>query len=108
MSIHAADLISLHFSSLQPTSLFKTHILACNFNFQALTAPYSLSIIEMFDIGTDATHGAFNLNIGLQNGFLLRTVIDNVTGQSTDTRQRFLGARPVKLIYVRVQMRQQF
>ncbi|CAG8605229.1 6855_t:CDS:10 [Paraglomus brasilianum] len=71
---------------------------------QALTAPpYSLSIIEMFDIGTDATHGTFYLNIGLQNGVLLRTVLDNVTGQLTDTRQRFLGARPVKLFHVRVQ-----
>ncbi|CAG8467179.1 432_t:CDS:10 [Ambispora leptoticha] len=71
---------------------------------QALSAPpYSLSIIEMMDIGTDSTHGTLYLNIGLLNGVLLRTVLDTITGDLTDTRQRFLGARPVKLFQVTIQ-----
>jgi splicing factor 3B subunit 3 len=37
------------------------------------------------------------LNIGLQNGVLLRTEVDRVTGQLSDTRTRFLGARAPKL-----------
>ncbi|CAG8434541.1 5348_t:CDS:10 [Diversispora eburnea] len=71
---------------------------------QGLSAPpQSLSIIEMMDIETDASHGTLYLNIGLQNGVLLRTVLDNITGALTDTRQRFLGARPVKLFRVTIQ-----
>ena len=34
---------------------------------------------------------------GLANGVLLRTEVDPVTGQLSDTRQRFLGTRPPKL-----------
>ena len=34
---------------------------------------------------------------GLANGVLLRTEVDRVTGQLSDTRQRFLGTRPPKL-----------
>ncbi|CAI4225266.1 unnamed protein product [Auanema sp. JU1783] len=43
------------------------------------------------------------LNIGLQNGCLLRTTVDNVTGDMLDTRTRYLGTRPVKLFRVRSQ-----
>src|SRR5688572_6383009 len=66
----------------------------------------------MMDIGTDASHGTLYLNIGLQNGVLLRTVLDTITGALTDTRQRykiillqyrFRGARPVKLFQVTIQ-----
>ncbi|CAG8455093.1 129_t:CDS:10, partial [Racocetra fulgida] len=57
---------------------------------QGLSAPpQSLSIIEMMDIGTDASHGTLYLNIGLQNGVLLRTVLDTITGALTDTRQSY-------------------
>lgn len=39
----------------------------------------------------------------LQNGVLLRTVLDPVTGDLSDTRTRYLGSRPVKLFRVRMQ-----
>lgn len=39
---------------------------------------------------------------GLANGVLLRTEVDRVTGQLSDTRTRFLGTRPPKLFGVRV------
>jgi splicing factor 3B subunit 3 len=43
------------------------------------------------------------LNIGLVNGILLRTVVDPVEGSLSDTRLRFLGARPPKLVRANVQ-----
>lgn len=43
------------------------------------------------------------LNIGLQNGVLLRTVLDTVTGDLADTRTRYLGSRPVKLFRIKMQ-----
>lgn len=53
---------------------------------QALpAAPESLCIVEMGGGGDRA--GLF-LNIGLQNGVLLRTALDSVTGDLSDTRTR--------------------
>ncbi|RKO91294.1 splicing factor 3B subunit 3-like protein [Blyttiomyces helicus] len=69
---------------------------------QAVNAiPESLAIVEMLDAGTMA--GTLYLNIGLQNGVLLRTTVDTITGVLSDTRLRFLGSRPVKLFIVSVQ-----
>ncbi|KAH7980736.1 hypothetical protein HPB49_018772 [Dermacentor silvarum] len=72
---------------------------------QALPAtPESLSIVEMGMTEVDASgQGILYLNIGLQNGVLLRTVLDQVTGDLSDTRTRYLGSRPVKLFKVRMQ-----
>eukprot|EP01119_Soliformovum_irregulare_P015210 TRINITY_DN424_c0_g1_i1.p1 TRINITY_DN424_c0_g1~~TRINITY_DN424_c0_g1_i1.p1 ORF type:complete len:1199 (+),score=332.07 TRINITY_DN424_c0_g1_i1:182-3778(+) len=64
---------------------------------QALpTHPESLCIAQMAGYSAD-TAGTLFLNIGLSNGVLLRSMIDQVTGELTDTRTRFLGTRPVKL-----------
>ena len=41
--------------------------------------------------------------IGLQKGVLLRTVLDQVTGDLSDTRTRYIGSRPVKLFRVTMQ-----
>ena len=75
---------------------------------QALPAtPESLCIVEMGGGDRDAeaggTSGQLFLNIGLQNGVLLRTVLDSVTGDLADTRTRYLGSRPVKLFRVKTQ-----
>lgn len=40
---------------------------------------------------------------GLQNGVLLRTVLDPISGDLADTRTRYLGSRPVKLFRIRMQ-----
>jgi splicing factor 3B subunit 3 len=42
----------------------------------------------MFDTSIDKNRPTMFLNIGLQNGILLRTVVDTVNGELTDTRQR--------------------
>uniref|UniRef100_A0A915JI41 Splicing factor 3B subunit 3 n=1 Tax=Romanomermis culicivorax TaxID=13658 RepID=A0A915JI41_ROMCU len=60
----------------------------------------SLSILEMGG-GDDALSTLF-LNIGLENGVLLRTVLDSVTGDLSDTRTRYLGTKSVKLFKVKM------
>ncbi|ORX89541.1 hypothetical protein K493DRAFT_326164 [Basidiobolus meristosporus CBS 931.73] len=84
--------------SLDPDNCLET------LSMQAVTAtPESLAIIEMIDQDADRSHGTLYLNIGLQNGVLLRTLLDSVTGLLSDTRTRFLGSRPVKLFRTQIQ-----
>lgn len=69
---------------------------------QALTAaPSALSIMAMEDSSFGGT--TLYLHIGLHSGVYLRTVLDEITGELTDTRQKFLGPKPVKLFQVSVQ-----
>jgi len=73
---------------------------------QALPAtPESVCIIEVASGETDNQRpaGGLILNTGLQNGVLFRTTLDNVTGDLTDTRTRYLGTKPVKLFRVLTQ-----
>ena len=68
---------------------------------QALTAaPSSLSIMAMEDTTGGST---LFLHIGLHSGVYLRTVLDEITGELTDTRQKFLGPKPVRLFQVSIQ-----
>lgn len=81
--------------SLDPDSTLE------NKSVQALTsAPSALSIMAM----ADSTSGGSTLylHIGLYSGIYLRTVLDEVTGELSDTRTRFLGLKPVKLFSVSV------
>ncbi|KAL1899726.1 pre-mRNA-splicing factor rse1 [Ceratocystis pirilliformis] len=71
---------------------------------QALTAaPSSLSIMAMED--SSAGGSTLYLHIGLSSGVYIRTVLDEVTGQLTDTRLKFLGPRPVKLFKIFISKR---
>jgi len=71
---------------------------------QALTAaPSSLSIMSMEDSASGGS--TLYLHIGLHSGVYLRTVLDEVTGELTDTRQKFLGPKAVRLFQVSVQRR---
>ncbi|EPT04569.1 hypothetical protein FOMPIDRAFT_95487 [Fomitopsis schrenkii] len=84
--------------SLDPESTLET------ISLQALTAPPSaICIADMLDAGINKTSPTTFVNIGLQNGVLLRTVLDPVNGQLTDTRTRFLGTRPIRLVRVLIQ-----
>jgi splicing factor 3B subunit 3 len=84
--------------SLDPESTLET------ISLQALTAPPSaICIADMLDASINKTQPTMFVNIGLQNGVLLRTVLDPLNGQLTDTRTRFLGTRPIKLIRVQIQ-----
>ena len=53
-------------------------------------APHSL-------LAMDGGAGGLFLHAGLSNGVLLRTEVDRVGGQLSDTRTRFLGTKPPKL-----------
>lgn len=82
--------------SLEPESTLESK------SVQALTAaPSSLCIMTM----TDSASGGSTLflHIGLNSGVYLRTELDEITGELTDTRQRFLGPKAVKLSQVSVQ-----
>lgn len=84
--------------SLEPESTLDS------ISIQALTAPpHSICIAEMDDVTIDRNHATMFVNIGLANGVLLRTVLDPLSGQLTDTRTRFLGAKPVRLVRVKLQ-----
>jgi len=68
---------------------------------QALpTHPESLCISEMTDAVTKT--GNMFLSIGLNNGVLLRSMIDPMSGELSDTRTRFLGAKGVKLFKIKL------
>lgn len=81
--------------SLDPDSTLE------NKSVQALTsAPSALCIMSM----ADSTSGGSTLylHIGLWSGVYLRTVLDEITGELSDTRTRFLGLKPAKLFKVSV------
>ena len=96
LAVACAD-FTVRIVSLDPSNTLST------VSTQALTAlPASICVIEMFDSGVDKHHLATFVHIGLQNGVHLRTVLDSVTGQLTDTRTRFLGNRAVRLVRIRL------
>jgi splicing factor 3B subunit 3 len=69
---------------------------------QALpTLPESVCLVEMQNSGTggnlQADETQLFLHVGLNNGVILRTAVDNVTGILSDSRTRFLGTKGVKL-----------
>ncbi|KGO48072.1 Cleavage/polyadenylation specificity factor, A subunit, C-terminal [Penicillium expansum] len=81
--------------SLDPDSTLE------NKSVQALTsAPSALQIMAMADSSSGGN--TLYLHIGLYSGVYLRTVLDEVTGELSDTRTRFIGAKPVKLSQVSV------
>eukprot|EP00300_Choanocystis_sp_HF-7_P011202 c17356_g1_i1.p1 GENE.c17356_g1_i1~~c17356_g1_i1.p1 ORF type:complete len:1268 (-),score=345.39 c17356_g1_i1:55-3513(-) len=70
----------------------------------------SLSMIYLDDGQSGEGHSfdgqqTLYLNIGLNNGVMLRTVMDPHNGSLSDTRTRYLGVRPVKLF--RISLRNQ-
>ncbi|KAG6877888.1 pre-mRNA-splicing factor rse1 [Termitomyces sp. T159_Od127] len=84
--------------SLDPESTLET------ISLQALTAPpSSICIADMLDASINKSQPTMFVNIGLQNGVLLRTVLEPINGQLTDTRTRFLGTRPIRLVRVQIQ-----
>ncbi|KAF5633815.1 pre-mRNA-splicing factor rse-1 [Fusarium tjaetaba] len=81
--------------SLDPNSTLESK------SIQVLTAaPSSLSIIAMEDPLSSST--GLYLHIGLSSGVYLRTRLDEITGELSDTQTRFLGLMAIKLFQVRV------
>ncbi|KAL9103814.1 MAG: hypothetical protein Q9163_001168 [Psora crenata] len=85
--------------SLDPESTLE------NKSVQALTsAPSALKIMAMADSASGGS--TLYLHIGLWSGVYLRTVLDEVTGELSDTRTRFLGPRKAELFQVSVKGQQ--
>ncbi|KAG2485365.1 hypothetical protein HYH03_015856 [Edaphochlamys debaryana] len=58
------------------------------------------SILMLYNAGPGAdrtTEGGLFIHVGLQNGILIRSEVDRVSGQLTDSRTRFLGTKAPKL-----------
>lgn len=82
--------------SLEPDSTLE------NKSVQALTAaPSALKIMAMSDSSSGGS--TLYLHIGLWSGVYLKTVLDEITGELSDTVTRFLGPKPTKLYEVKVQ-----
>ena len=69
-------------------------------------APDSLAIVEMGGVesgeGVPSSSGRLYLHIGLRNGVLLRTELDMVTGELSDTRTRYLGKYRCNLCFQQI------
>ena len=90
--------------SLEPdqpeTFLHKVSMLALN------TTPESVCFLNLgVQKSADQQHiisqGQLYLNVGLDNGILMRQLVDNVTGVMSDSRQQFLGTRGIKLVKIK-------
>ena len=67
---------------------------------QALPAiPESVSLINFQK--EESSHQQLFLHVGLVNGVLLRTIVDNITGLISDSRTRFLGTTAIQMAKVR-------
>ncbi|KAF4432382.1 pre-mRNA-splicing factor rse-1 [Fusarium acutatum] len=76
--------------SLDPDSTLESK------SIQALTAaPSALSIMTMQD--PLSSNSGLYLHIGLSSGVYLRTGLDKITGELSDTQTRFLGLKAIKL-----------
>jgi len=64
--------------------------------------PQSLCLVDMFGGSSENSTPSLYLYVGLQDGVMIRSVVDEADGRLTDTRKRFLGTRPVKLFKVSV------
>ena len=63
----------------------------------ALPSQAESAALVTMPVGSAGREGALYLCIGLHNGVMLRARVDARLGQLSDTRTRFLGAKPIKL-----------
>lgn len=68
---------------------------------QAVTdIPTSIEVVEMLDPHSDTTVNF--VHIGLQSGVYLRAIIDEVTGELSEVRTKFLGPKAVRVFPIEV------
>ncbi|CEF98342.1 Cleavage/polyadenylation specificity factor, A subunit, C-terminal [Ostreococcus tauri] len=65
---------------------------------QALKGSTPSSLLILQTAGTESLQGSLLLNVGMANGVLMRATLDQVSGQLSDMRVRFLGTRAPKLV----------
>lgn len=64
------------------------------------SAPESVSLLEMGGLSEEKELFIF---VGLKNGVLMKTAVDNITGGLSDTRTKYLGSRSVNLFKANIQ-----
>ncbi|KAI0008531.1 CPSF A subunit region-domain-containing protein [Xylariaceae sp. FL0662B] len=70
---------------------------------QALTAaPSALNLMAMDDPLSSGSGSTTCLHIGLHSGVYIRTLLDEITGELTDTRLKFLGPKAIKLFQITI------
>ncbi|ETB61854.1 hypothetical protein YYC_01663 [Plasmodium yoelii 17X] len=85
--------------SIEKDQYFKqlsTYILPNN------SSPQDICISEMKELGNQKEHTILYLNIGLNTGVLLRSVIDPICGTLSNHYSKYLGAKSVKICHVQV------
>ena len=91
----ACDDATVRILSLDPESTLE------NKSVQAISAPAgSLCIMSTLDSLSGGS--TLYLHIGLTSGVYIRTILDDITGDLSDTRSRFLGVQPVKLYTIQL------
>jgi splicing factor 3B subunit 3 len=83
-------------------SLDRSDLLQQRAVMQLTARPDSLKFVDLSGTASGTGDGALSLNIGLQSGVLVRVAVDRVSGSLSDSRQRFLGVKPLKLARVLV------
>ncbi|TFJ87655.1 hypothetical protein NSK_001005 [Nannochloropsis salina CCMP1776] len=104
-------------STVRILSLEQASLLTQRSMLQLSATAESVCLAEMAKEGEGAGIGAGNavsipasssslfLNVGLSNGIMQRLALDPLEGTLSDSRQRFLGAKPVKLLRVDIEDR---
>ena len=84
--------VNVRIMSLNPDDCLQTLAV------QALKGAAPTSLLVLPTASTESSQGSLLLNVGMANGVFMRCTIDQVSGQLSDTRMRFLGARAPKLV----------
>ncbi|SBT81027.1 splicing factor 3B subunit 3, putative [Plasmodium malariae] len=85
--------------SIEKDKYFKqlsTYILPNN------SSPQDVCISEMKELGNDKERNVLFLNIGLNTGVLLRSIVDPIAGTLSNHYSKYLGAKSVKICHVNV------
>ena len=92
-------------ATVRTLSLYPENVLE-PLSMQALNAiASSLHIVEMATSNEELIENSASktyLNIGLVNGILIRTLLDEVTGGLSDSTARYMGTLPVKLFGLQI------
>ena len=94
--------------TVQLLSLDPADILAQRSALSLAARPDSVCLVQMIKERGGGAHGTSDaaptlyLNVGLSTGVLIRVAVDPIVGQLSDSRQRFLGSKSIKLFRVMV------
>ena len=92
-------------STVRILSLEQASLLTQRSMLQLSARAESVCLAEMAKEGEAASSSSLFLNVGLSNGIMQRLLLDPLEGTLSDSRQRFLGAKPVKLLRVNIEGR---